>query len=158
MASELVLGINGQLLRPDAIEDFGASNSEESSVIFRLRGKAWAPAGVNGEVVMRRLYVLGYHRAAVRMYVTPVVDGRYLNELRTYLSKPAPSTGRQERFSFLVPVAKTHPDFPDRTFGLRGSVFEAEIETSDPLARFYVEALVFAHRPINRVRARGVDE
>lgn len=158
MADELVLGATDQLLRPDAIEDFGASNSEESGVVLPLLGPEVRPAGHQGEVVMRRLYVHGYHRAAVALRVTPVVDGRFRSELTAYLSKPATTTGRREAFSFLVPLYQEHVDHPGSTFGLRGTAFAAYLEMQDPRARVYQTGVTWAHEPLTGVRARQVTE
>lgn len=158
MADELVVGGASSLLRPDAVDDFGASNSEESSVRCFVQGRGFKPAGEDGEVVMRRLHVTGYHRSGVAIYVTPIVDGIERRELRAYLSKSGSSTGRQERFSFLVSLTYAHPDYPDILVGLRGTLFETLVELRDPSAQVYIESTVYAHEPITALRGFRPEE
>lgn len=155
----LVLGTAaGLLLEPDAVEDFDSAQSAEASVIFALRTKAYAPAGPAGEIVWRRIYATGWHRAEVAFHVTPIVDGRPLNELKTYVRKPAPERGREERFSFIVPLARFHPDYPGMTFGVIGSACEIYIEALDPPASWHIETATIYHEPIAQARNRTVDE
>lgn len=158
MSDELVLGGASQLLRPDAVDNFGASNSEESSVRAYVQGRAHKPAGEEGEVVMRRLHVTGYHRSNVRIYVTPIVDRKLRWELRTYLSKSGSSDGREERFSFIVPLTYEHPDFPGILVGLRGTLFEVLVELRDPSAQVFLESTVYAHEPITPLRGYKPEE
>lgn len=155
----MVLGTDvGAVLIPDAIEDFASSLSAEEGVVCAVRGKAYAPDGTDGEVVFRRLYVTGYHRAAIGLWIVPVIDGRPLHELRTWFHRPAPASGTEERFSALVTLTKEHPDYPGAKFGVRGSTAEVYVETTDPENRIHLESAAWAHEPINLARIRRVGE
>lgn len=155
----MVLGTSsGQLVVPDAVEDFTSPISAEENVVCAVRGKAYAPAGTDGEVVFRRLYLTGYHRAEIGLWIVPVVDGRPIQDLRTWFALPASPSGAEEPFSFLLPLTMEHPDYPGVFFGLRGSRVEVYVETTDPHTRLHLEAAAWAHEPINAARIRRVGE
>ena len=158
MADALILGVDGGIYQPDAIENFGASNSVESSVRFDLISPTQHPGGPEGEVVARRAHLEGYHRARVRAWFTPIVDGRFRNDLRTFVQIPAPPTGRTARFSLLIPLSVVHPDYPTITIGLRGTSFAAAIDFEDPEARFDLEGVVWSLDPVSALRARKPTE
>lgn len=149
----LVLGGDTQILQPDALEDY--SGSVESSVIGALITKAYAPAGPNGEIVFRRLDVTGYHRDRLELWLTPIVDGRFISELRTFVYRSAPQ--RSARFHVEAALGERHPDY-EGTSGLRGSALQAFIEWEDPVATFHLESVTFVHEPLTDVRATRVDE
>lgn len=159
MADELILGAASQVLRPDAIDDLSSADSIEAgqSVVCRVMGKTWAPAGLDGEATVRRLYISGYHHTFVAFWVTPVVDGQVRNELREFCFVAAPASGRTERFQFILPLYTEHSDYPDARFGLRGTTFSAIIEILEPVARVYISQLTFAHEPLHRLAARHAE-
>lgn len=146
----------GYILLPDTHSDF-AETSRESGVRLALWSKAYAPAGTEGEVEFRRLYVTGYHRDAVSFKVIPVVDNRMRFELKARVTIPAPKTGDVRRFQAVVPLHDRHPDY-DVLFGLRGSQINVYLEASDPKAPWHLESVGFQYKPLARGRAREVAE
>lgn len=154
----LILGsATGVLYQPDAVEDFDSAASAENNVVFALQSKAYAPAGTDGEIVWRRIYVTGWHRAEVAFHVTPIIDGRPLPELRTFVRKPAPDRGRFEKFSFIIPLGRVHPDYEVAT-GVIGATCEVYIEASDPAAAWHIETASIYHEPVSHARNRAADE
>ena len=158
MADELILGGVDQLLRPDAIDDFDSADSLETSVICRVMGAAVAPGGPEGEAIVRRIYVSGYHRSEIKVWVTPVVDGQIRTELRSFFQLSGTTSGRSERFSFIVPVYSDHPDYPDTRFGLRGTTFCAILEFIDPRSKIFLAQVTYAHEPLQDLAARPATE
>lgn len=153
---DVLLGATGQVIRPDATEDFSASI--EAGSVCRIRTGTVQPFGESGEGVLRRIYVQGYHRASVRVFITPIVDGRYRADLTVYLSLAAPLTGRLDRFSLVAPIAAEQSDYPGSTISPRGTAFAADIEVREPLARLYLTSVVPVFEPLAAVRTRGVRE
>lgn len=153
-----VLGTSGGLIiQPEAVEDFGSAQSAESSVVFALLSKAYAPAGTDGEIVWRRIYVTGYHRAEVAFEVMPIVDGRPIVECRQFFRKPAPPRGREEKFSFIAPLGRIHPDYGVAS-GIIGASMQVYIEAEDPATSWHIETASIYHEPIAQARNRTVDE
>lgn len=153
----LIAGVSS-IIQPDALEDFDAAGSCESDVEFEVEGKTFTPAGANGEAIFRRAYIVGYSSVLVEFWFTPRVNGRLITALRTFCSKPAPTSGDVERFSFLVPLYKDSDEFPDVRVGLRGTSISAVIDLVDPRKRFYIEKCILAHEPVEVNRARSVTE
>lgn len=154
-----ILGTSGGLLiQPEAVENFGSAQSAETAVIFALLSKAYAPAGTDGEIVWRRIYVTGWHRDEVAFEVMPIIDGRPFPELRTYVRKPAPSGGREEKFSFIIPLGRVHPDYGGFASGLIGASAQVYIEAEDPATGWHIETASIYHEPVSQARNRTVDE
>lgn len=155
----LVMGTAaGLILQPDAIEDFDSAQSAESDVVFALQSKAYSPLGPDGEIVWRRIYVSGWARGEVALYVTPIIDGRPLTDLKTYHRKAAPERGREEKFSFITPLGRIHPDYGGYASGVIGATAQVHIEFKDPRMAFHIETASIYHEPISLARNRGADE
>lgn len=153
-----VLGTaGGKIVQPEAVEDYGSAQSLETGVIFALLSKAYAPLGTDGELVWRRIYVSGYHRAEVAFEVMPVIDGRPIVECRTFVRKPAPPRGREEKFSFIVPLGRVHPDY-EVASGLIGASAQVYIEAEDPATGWHLETASIYHEPVSQARNRMADE
>lgn len=154
-----VLGTSaGLLIQPEAVEDYASAQSAETGVVFALLSKAYAPAGTDGEIVWRRIYVTGWHRGEVAFEVMPIIDGRPLVENRTYVRKPAPPRGREEKFSFIVPLGRLHPDYGGLASGVIGATAQVYIEAEDPATAWHIETASIYHEPISGARNRTVDE
>ncbi len=153
---DVVLGGQDRLIRPDATENF--VGSLDAGVILHLRTATLQPFGETGEGLLRRAYVQGYHRSRVQMFVTPVIDGRFRNDLTVYLNLPAPTTGRMDRFSLIAPFILEKQDFEGYAVAPKGTAFALHLEVRAPLARIYLTSAVPVLEPLGAVRSRGVHE
>lgn len=153
----LVLCTATQLVQPNALDNFSASDIEPGRTLS-VRGKVWTPAGWDGEVVLRRMLVKGWHTAGINLWVTPYVNGNALTQLRTYISRPANAGNARLPFDVLVPCGIPSTAFPNVVKGLRATSLDALVEAVAPTARFDLDGVTFIVEPLAPVRARAVDE
>lgn len=130
----LLGGAGGQLYQPDALADYGAS--AETSARLHFKSKPYAPLGMGGDCVFRRIYLGVEYATQVAFTVTPYVDGQVVSEGVTYFHRS---------------------DGPARTalvvaFARRGSNVQVEITATAPRAQWTIESLTFAYRPALRHR------
>lgn len=154
----LVLGGSTKLYQPDAIENFSAAASVEADVSGEILTKAYSPLGRDGEVILRAAHVIGYHRATVSFWITPVVDGRMRTDNRRYTHIVGPPSGQEERFHAIVPFSVRPVDFPNIRLGLRGATLQVFLEAINPVAAWHLEAVDYEYDPLGGVRARTVQE
>jgi hypothetical protein len=156
MADLLLMGGGSDVYMPDALVDFSAS--AETGVIVKMRGKMFLPGSGEGERIFRRLYITVLHTSGVSFYVTPYVDGVLQTALRTFCSRPATSSGEEERVTFSIPLYRYNPDFPNHTFGLRGTAIEVEIEATAPTTEWHATTVGVAYQPINNARGNALGD
>lgn len=154
MSEIVLLGGTDTLYQSDALDNFSAS--AEGDVALTLRGRMHVAGGPAGERVFRRLHITVIHNSGCAFYATPIVDGVRLNDLRTFFSRSAPAA--LERYVFMLPLRRIHPDYPTVAMGLRGSAIEIEIEAVDPTARWHLESVSFSFHPVNQARGKRADE
>lgn len=147
----LLFGGAATLYQADALEDFTASAESDVAVVMQTR--VVLPAGPDGEAVLRRLYIEGYHTGDVAFYVAPIVDGEEITPMRAYFSRPSTSTPR--RFAFMAGLGRMDPSRPSVLTGLIGTGVQVRLEATDPTSQWQVETLTIAHRP--KHTARGKD-
>lgn len=154
----LILGGSTRLIQPDAIEDFSAAASIETTVQGEILTKAYSPFGTDGVVRFRAIHVTGYHRATVSFWVTPIVDGQVRSDNRTYVHIVGPSSGKEEKFHEIVPLSVRPIDFPRIKLGLRGATIQVFLQAIVPVAAWHLETIDYEYDPLGRVRERGVKE
>lgn len=145
----------GKIYMPDALSSFTGELSKETGTILAVRTKVYAAEGTDGEADFRRLYVTGYARGFVGMWVMPFFDGRPYQQLRRWLSAPAPQSNRTERFHLWMELSQLRTFIEaegPQTEGIRASTWAVHIETTDPEDQYHIETVTLLHSPINDAR------
>lgn len=154
----LVLGGSTKLYQPDAIENATAAASMETDVTGELLTHPYSPFGTEGVVRFRAVHVIGYHRATVSFWITPLVDGRERTDNRKYQHIVGPSSGKEEKFHAIIPLSVRPIDFPRIRVGLRGATIQVFLEAITPVANWHLETIGYEYDPLGRVRARSEKE
>ena len=104
-----------------------------------------APAGVMGECIFTRIWLMVEHTMAVTLQLTPILDGHVFDgtdplapfdqDLRQTVVLATAPTRLTEKFEFVMQLAHDDGTDPDalRT-ALRGTWFQLEVATSTNLA------------------------
>lgn len=150
---DMVLGGADFIWQADAQRGF---SGVETGVDLTIQTKPYSVADEHGELVLRRIRVIGYVQTTFQLYVTPIVDGRLRGEAQTFITAQGTGGSSFQRFERLL-----YPAWLDGTYGvrrpLRGTEFALQLKITDPGGAFHLDAATMEFRQIGvRRRKEGV--
>lgn len=113
----------------DLLWQFGEHWQDDGNpVTARMRTLPMAPGGVGGEAIFQNLYLALEWRSAVKVTVTPILDGDRLTALSRTLELDGPLEPRRDDFE--IPLNQGHDvgATEELRYGLRGTWLQVEVE------------------------------
>lgn len=123
MAEKLFIGVGSKVYTSDA-EPNGAT---ENDFALKVRTRAIAPAGLYGEVVFRRASLTVTHTGGFSLRITPILDGKVIDNCVSVFSSSKSPSGRGETVVLDIPLGIREKS--GNATGARGSVLQLEIES-----------------------------
>jgi hypothetical protein len=147
MSDIYLLGGSTAIHQMDAVDSYPSSGEVATSLLYRT--KAYAPAGWNDEIVVRRLLVTVQYDSWIDLTVALYLDGRLESATVTPLFRSQGS----ERHTFVVPVGV--PLANGHAKAVRGTSVQVEFRVQAPSTRWYINPPVVQWMPALSTRRAG---